>query len=199
MSDFVKTVLSELARFISPLSAAIQDEQALEHYLLRFGYSIDVTALGGAVNSLGPLATAAGDLIAQVDSDVAQGGIDNIDVGAVIALAQASFTNLDDFGDAFSSLQDLAGLPNKAENLGKLPGDVLAALLTDYLRDRADTGLRVLQFLGVHETVSVLEQTDPRWRGAIYHYSRYNWTRLGQLFRDPEGWGRKSWPFFQAG
>jgi len=191
VSDFVKTVLSKLARFISPLSAAIQDEQALEHYLLRFGYSIDVTALGGAVNSLGPLATAAGDLIAQVDSDVAQGGIDNIDVGAVIALAQASFTNLDDFGDAFSSLQDLAGLPNKAENLGKLPGDVLAALLTDYLRDRADTGLRVLQFLGVHETVSVLEQTDPRWRGAIYHYSRYNWARLGQLFRDPEGWGRE--------
>ncbi|SLN50355.1 hypothetical protein ROG8370_02220 [Roseovarius gaetbuli] len=85
--------------------------------------------------------------------------MDYIDVGAVLALAQSSFTNLDDFGDAFSSIQDLAGLPKKAENLGKLPSDVLAALLTDYLRRRADTALRGLQFRGVHDTVSVLDDT----------------------------------------
>ncbi|SLN50368.1 hypothetical protein ROG8370_02221 [Roseovarius gaetbuli] len=63
MSDFVKTVLSELAIFLSPLSAAIRDEEALERYLLRFGYAIDARVLTGAVNSLGPLAAAVGDLI----------------------------------------------------------------------------------------------------------------------------------------
>ncbi len=180
-----------MARFIAPLNAAVENEEALAQYLLTFGYDVDVSALSGSVQSLAPLAGSTADLIAQVDGDIAQGGVESIDVDAVIALARDSFTGLDDFGDAFSSLQELAGLPNKSENLGRLPGDVLADLLTRYLRDRADTALRLLQFLGIHQTVSVREDSDPRWRGAAYDYYLLNWARLGQLFRDPQGWGRE--------
>ena len=191
MTDFVKTVLSELAKFISPLGSALEDEEALGKFLLNFGYEVDVSALSGAVQQLGPLATATVNLVSRVENDLSQGGVDNINVDAVIALVTTTFTDLDNFGDAFNSIQGLNALPNKAENLGKLPGDVLAHLLTRYLKGRADTALRVLELIGVHHTTSVLNDSDQRWRGARYDYSAYNWARLGQLFRDPDAWGQE--------
>ncbi len=186
MTDLIKTVVSEIAVFIAPLNAAIRDSDSLQSYLFRFGFDVSPQALGGAVGALGPLATSAQGLIDLVEGDQAAGGTDNVDAAAVLALAAQVFDALDSIGDAFSTVQDIVSV----SSLSELPSDVFSALLTDYLDTRSRVALRTANLLAVRQEFTITDPASPRWRGAPYAFSRYDWSMIGRLFNDPGGWAR---------
>lgn len=189
MTDLIKTVVSEIAVFIAPLNAAVRDRDALQSFLFRFGFDVSPLALGGAVTALGPLATSAQGLIDQVEGDQAAGGTDNVDAAAVLAIAAQVFDALDAIGDAFTTVQDIVATPS----LPELPSDVFAALLTDYLNTRSRVALQVVNLLAIRQEISITDPASPRWRGAPYAFSRYDWSMIGRLFNDPGGWARDNY------
>lgn len=114
-----------------------------------------------------------------MESDQGAGGTDNVDAAAVLVLATQVFDALDGFGDA--------------ANLSELPSDVFAAFLTDYLNTRSRAALRTANLLAVRQEISISDPASPRWRGAPYTFSRYDWAVIGRLFVDPGGWARDNY------
>ena len=188
MADLAQKIAAEIAVFVTPLKDAAQSVDALTAYILRFGYDVAPATLGGAVSDLGPLAAATQALVAEVEG---AGGPDGIDVSVVLGFASQALGAIDAFDSAFQNVQDMVAGPDPAAALQLLPEDVFASLLTDYLRAREPIALSILGLAGVHRQTTIDDAASPRWRGAPYTYSRYDWAKIGQLFSTPGDWAQE--------
>lgn len=189
MPDLLEATAVELARVFSPLGVALESEEELTLFLRRFGISFSADTLAGPFATLQPLRDSVRS-IAAAAQDAADNGFKPEDIAPLFESARGLWGTLENLGGNLSGLAPL-GMTAQAleQSLQALPEELLDLLLADYLGARVPVSLFLLNLLDVYRP----EVIDESVRGITYVRHVFDWSRLGLLFDDPEGWARASY------
>jgi hypothetical protein len=189
MPDLIEAVAVELARVFSPLVIALEDEEELALFLRRFGISFSASSLTAATSGLAPLRDGARAL-ASTAQDAATNGLRPADITALFEAARALFTKLGDIPSTLSGIVADDLTPQAlAQTLESLAEELIDLLLADYLITRLPIATYLLNLLDVYRPTTV----PAAERGVIYVRHTFDWSRIGLLFNDPEGWARAAY------
>jgi hypothetical protein len=189
VADLVAATAVELARVFSPLNAALTSDEEFALFLRRCGISFSAEVLNGPVTALQPLRDGV-RAIAGAARSAAGNGFKPEDIPPLFESARALFGTLKGLGANLSGLTP-RGMTSQAltESVAALPEELLDLLLADYLQARLPASLYLLNLLDVYRP----EVIDETVRGTAYVRHVFDWSRIGLLFDDPEGWARASY------
>lgn len=186
MPDLIEATAGELARVFAPLSVALESQQEFALFLRRFGISYSVESLSGAFTTLAPLRDGA-RAISAAAQDAADNGFQLEDIPPLFEAARALFASIRTLSGTLSGPVPENLTPQALEaTLEALPEELVDLLLADYLDVRSPLSLFLLSLLDVYRP----ETIEASARGVRYVRHHFDWSRIGQLFDDPEAWAR---------
>jgi hypothetical protein len=189
LPGLIEVTAVELGRVFSPVVVALDSEEELALFLRRFGISFSADVLNGPVATLKPLSDGIRAIISAARS-AADNGFKPADIAPLFESARPLFGSIANISSNLSGLVPSGMTPQALqESLAALPEELLDLLLADYLDTRAPLLLYLLNLLDVYRP----EVIDASERGISYVRHNFDWSRLGQLFDNPENWARDAY------
>jgi uncharacterized protein DUF6603 len=193
MPELIEATAVELARFFTPLSVALENEEEFALFLRRFGISFQAGLLTGALGNLAALRDGA-RAFAAAAQDAADNGFQLADITPLLEAARPLFSAVGSMSSELSGILPGGMTPQAfAQSLASLPEELVDLLLADYLSSRAAIVTQLLNLLDVYRPETIPETGDPSSRGVTYIRHRFDWPRIGLLFDDPEAWARAAY------
>lgn len=190
MTGAVERALSELGAFFEPTLRAIETPQRFALLLRRLGFPFEGAQLAAAINAFGPLRDGAEALLG-LSAKVVEDGFRKSDIADLVTAAKPVFEQVATITQPFQNIVPQGMSASQyAQGLQTLPQEFVSLLFADYLTLRAPAVRHALTLIGVYRPVTIPAAGNARSRGLAYISHDFDWSRIGQLFSNPDAWGR---------